>query len=114
MVQPRTQPTTLLRGTLVLAPFALLAAPLALTFLVPGSSSSTACALFGFIAFEFSCGLYAPAMSAVKGSLVPERLRSTIYSTFRVPMNAVVLLVLLSGSPPRDALLSCVVLLVAA
>jgi len=100
-----------LRIALGLGPLALLAPALALSGLPIGSVERTACVLLGFVLFEFCCGLYAPAMSAVKGSLVPERLRSTMYNTYRAPMNAMVLVVLLSDAPSATALSACVGLL---
>lgn len=100
-----------LRVALVLGPLALLAPALALNYLPAGSAERTAWVLGGFVAFEFCCGLYAPAISAVKGMVVPEALRSTIYSVFRAPMNVVVLAVLLWGAPPENALPVSVALL---
>ncbi|CAE8741070.1 unnamed protein product, partial [Polarella glacialis] len=100
-----------LRAALIAAPFALLASALGLSALEAGSAERTAVVLGGFVAFEFCCGLYNPAVSAVKGALVPETLRSTIYSTYRAPMNAVVLAVLLWGAPPSSCLVACAGLL---
>lgn len=107
-------PLVLLRGVLLVAPVALLISASGLVFLPPGSYERTARVLGGFTAFELCCGLYAPTMSAVKGRLVPEHLRSTIYNTYRVPMNGVVLAVLLSDLSPATALCIAAGLLVVA
>jgi len=45
--------------------------------------------------FEFCIGAYYPAMSTVKGSIIAEDQRAAIYSVFRLPLNAVVLVNLL-------------------
>lgn len=103
-----------LRVALALAVPALLAAAASLSFLPAGSVERTVGVLGGFIVFEFCCGLYAPSVSATKGALVPEQLRSSIYSTYRAPMNAVVLVVLLSDAPPAGCLFACACLLAAA
>jgi len=100
-----------LRWALVLAPLALLVPALSLQSLPAGGVERTALVLAGFVAFEFCCGLYMPAVSAVKGALVPEGLRSSVYATYRVPMNGMVLVVLLSDFPPDSTLLGCVGLL---
>eukprot|EP00928_Gymnodinium_smaydae_P029312 TRINITY_DN22104_c0_g4_i1.p1 TRINITY_DN22104_c0_g4~~TRINITY_DN22104_c0_g4_i1.p1 ORF type:complete len:466 (-),score=45.59 TRINITY_DN22104_c0_g4_i1:419-1816(-) len=50
-----------------------------------------------FLLFEFSVGAYFPAAAHLKGMLVPEQYRATIYNVFRTPMNAIVVLVLLTG-----------------
>jgi len=104
----------LLQASVVLGSLALAMPALALTYLPPGSADCTAWCLGGFVAFEFCCGLYAPAMSAVKSALVPEKLRSTVYNTYRVPMNATVLIILLSGVSTSQALFASVGLLFAA
>jgi len=100
------EPVTVLQSMLVVGPLSLLAPAIALSTLEPGSMEQTVLTLGGFLVFEFCCGMYAPAVSAVKGTMVPEQLRSTIYSTYRAPMNAVVLIVLLSGASTGTSLLA--------
>lgn len=65
----------------------------------------------GFVGFEFCCGLYMPSMSTLKGRFVPESIRSTVYNIYRVPMNAIVLVVLLTNVPITAVFIICFVLL---
>ena len=48
-----------------------------------------------FLAFEACVGLYFPMMGTLKGEIVPEDMRSTIYNLYRLPLNVVVLMPLL-------------------
>merc|ERR1719247_1551958 len=48
-----------------------------------------------FLAFEACVGLYFPLMGTLKGDIVPEDMRSTIYNIYRFPLNVIVLLPLL-------------------
>jgi len=48
-----------------------------------------------FLVFEMCVGMYFPMMGTLKGVVVPEESRSTIYNLYRVPLNVVVTLVLL-------------------
>merc|ERR1719482_961388 len=50
---------------------------------------------FAFLAFEACVGLYFPLIGTLKGDIVPEDMRSTIYNIYRFPLNVVVLLPLL-------------------
>jgi len=68
----------------------------------------------GFIVFEFCCGLYFPAVSTIKGQVVPEGIRSTVYNLYRVPMNAIVLVVLLGNISMTTVFTTCFVLLASA
>ncbi|XP_014671311.1 PREDICTED: molybdate-anion transporter-like [Priapulus caudatus] len=52
----------------------------------------------GFIIFEVCVGIFWPALSTMRGKYVPEEARSTIMNLFRVPLNAVVILILLQVS----------------
>jgi MFS family permease len=70
--------------------------------------------LIGFICFEFCCGLYFPAISSLKGQCVPEVVRSTIYNIYRLPMNAIVLVVLLTNITIYMVFIICFALLVIA
>lgn len=51
--------------------------------------------LFAFLIFEMCVGLYFPMMGTMKGKIVPESRRSTIYNLYRVPLNAIVVCTLL-------------------
>merc|ERR1719454_1907456 len=48
-----------------------------------------------FLAFEACVGLYFPMIGTLKGDIVPEDMRSTIYNIYRFPLNVIVLLPLL-------------------
>lgn len=48
-----------------------------------------------FLAFEACVGLYFPMIGTLKGDIVPEDMRSTIYNIYRFPLNIVVLMPLL-------------------
>ena len=48
-----------------------------------------------FFAFELCVGLYFPMMGTLKGDIVPEDMRSTIYNIYRLPLNVIVLMPLL-------------------
>merc|ERR1719229_857215 len=48
-----------------------------------------------FLAFEACVGIYFPLIGALKGDIVPEDMRSTIYNIYRFPLNVIVLLPLL-------------------
>merc|ERR1719231_389648 len=48
-----------------------------------------------FLAFEACVGLYFPMMGTLKGDIVPEDMRSTIYNIYRLPLNVIVLMPLL-------------------
>jgi len=48
-----------------------------------------------FLAFEVCVGLYFPMIGTLKGDIVPESMRSTIYNIYRLPLNIIVLMPLL-------------------
>lgn len=48
-----------------------------------------------FIIFEVCVGIFWPAMGTLRGRIVPETARSTIMNFFRMPLNAIVVLILL-------------------
>lgn len=58
-----------------------------------------------FILFEICVGLYFPAAGTLKGRVVPESCRATLYNIFRVPLNVIVVLALLFKAEPADTLL---------
>merc|ERR1712129_549605 len=57
--------------------------------------------LFAFLLFEFSVGVYFPSIGVLKGEVVPENVRATIYSLYRVPLNGIVIGLLLSDASLR-------------
>ena len=48
-----------------------------------------------FLVFEACVGLYFPMMGTLKGDIVPEDMRATIYNIYRLPLNVIVLMPLL-------------------
>ena len=66
------------------------------------------------LAFEMCVGAYYPAMSTVKAGLVPEDQRAAIYSVFRLPLNLLVLLNLLSPLGFQSSFGVCACMLVLA
>eukprot|EP00929_Paragymnodinium_shiwhaense_P003193 TRINITY_DN10361_c0_g1_i1.p1 TRINITY_DN10361_c0_g1~~TRINITY_DN10361_c0_g1_i1.p1 ORF type:complete len:470 (-),score=114.48 TRINITY_DN10361_c0_g1_i1:287-1696(-) len=57
---------------------------------VPVIFESVYLRFFAFLIFEGCVGLYFPMMGSLKGQIVPEDLRSTIYNLYRIPLNAIV------------------------
>jgi len=57
-------------------------------------SSSVTIRFFAFLLFEACVGMYFPMMGTLKGQVVPENLRSTIYNLYRVPLNSIVVVTL--------------------
>merc|ERR1719195_1900207 len=55
-------------------------------------TSNVVIRFFAFMAFEACVGLYFPMMGTLKGDIVPEDMRSTIYNIYRFPLNVAVLL----------------------
>mmetsp|Transcript_89676 Transcript_89676/g.178301 ORF Transcript_89676/g.178301 Transcript_89676/m.178301 type:complete len:758 (+) Transcript_89676:535-2808(+) len=68
--------------------------------------------LGAFIVFEFAVGFYFPMAALIKSQVVPEVLRTTIYNMYRIPMNALVLLVLLNDLTLPTIFMACGALLV--
>merc|ERR1740117_1968175 len=50
---------------------------------------------FAFLLFEACVGMYFPMIGTLKGDIVPEDMRSTIYNIYRFPLNVAVLMPLL-------------------
>jgi len=48
-----------------------------------------------FLVFEACVGLYFPMIGTLKGDIVPEDMRSTIYNIYRLPLNIIVLMPLM-------------------
>lgn len=61
-----------------------------------GSHSFLATSFCAFMIFEFCVGLYFPSVGVLKSDVVPEHIRGTMYNLYRVPLNAVVVVLLLS------------------
>merc|ERR550525_600174 len=58
-------------------------------------TSNVVLRFFAFLVFEACVGLYFPMIGTLKGAIVPEDMRSTIYNIYRFPLNVAVLLPLL-------------------
>ena len=50
--------------------------------------------LYLFLLFEVCVGAYWPASGVVRASVIPESMRATVMSLYRIPLNAIVLLAL--------------------
>jgi len=68
-----------------------------------------------FLVFEMCVGLYFPMIGTLKGLVVPEESRSAIYNIYRMPMNAIVVLTLVTHLELQTAFcLTFLLLLIAA
>ena len=79
--------------------------------LVMANTSNDTLSYSAMLAFEFCIGGYYPAMSTVKGSIIPEDQRAAIYSIFRLPLNLVVLLNLFSQLEFKESFGVCTAML---
>ena len=64
-----------------------------------------------FVVFEVCVGIFWPAMGTLRGRLVPEAARSTVMNFFRMPLNAIVVLILLQDFKLTLIFQFCVVFL---
>lgn len=77
LMSKNIKPEVILRNTFIISAFSL--------FLVNFDEIfNTNFKYFGFLIFEICVGIYFPCQSMVKGKIVPEETRSTIYNLFRV------------------------------
>ena len=104
IIGDRVPAATILRGVF-LGSTAVFAAPL----LVESYSFTLLC----FCAFEFGLGLYWPAMAVMRAELVPNYLRATMTSVFRVPLNVLVMgcLAFAGNASEPSFLTMCVVMM---
>ena len=63
-----------------------------LPFLVPYPPSFSL-VLAAFCGFEAACGAFMPGMGVLRAEIIPARMQSTIMTAYRLPLNAVVVLV---------------------
>lgn len=61
--------------------------------------------LAAFCAFEFGLGIYWPVMSILRAKYVPNKMRATMTSAFRIPLNILVVALLLVASRSSDRVL---------
>ncbi|KAH9253172.1 hypothetical protein BASA81_008854 [Batrachochytrium salamandrivorans] len=71
-------------------------------------------AMYGFLMFEMMVGMYYPLMGMLKSQIVPEQHRTTLYNLFRIPLNAIVLVVLLGKFTVSQTFSICIGLLLLA
>lgn len=104
IIGDRVPAATILRAVF-LGSTAVFAAPL----LVESYSFTLLC----FCAFEFGLGLYWPAMAVTRAELVPNYLRATMTSVFRVPLNVLVMgcLAFAGNASEPSFLTMCVVMM---
>lgn len=91
-------PKNMLIGTLFSA---------SLCFFLPAYVRDEAITLWCFCIFELCCGFYYPAMASLKGKLIDDGSRASVYGILRVPLNAFVVLALSvtkEGTFPRPLL----------
>jgi MFS family permease len=77
----------------IIATWLLASATIAL--LVPVFVADINLLLGSFFVFEICCGIYFPCMGTLRGKYVPEATRSAVMNFFRIPLNALVVLVLI-------------------
>jgi hypothetical protein len=63
-------------------------------FFIPGHIRDERLTLWCFCIFELCCGAYYPVMASLKGKLIDDGLRASVYGMLRVPLNVFVVLAL--------------------
>jgi hypothetical protein len=75
-----------------------------LCFFIPGHVRDERVTLWCFCIFELCCGVYYPVMASLKGKLVDDGLRASVYGMLRIPLNVFVVLAL---STTKEGELNC-------
>lgn len=83
-----------------------------LSLIAPVLVSSRNIRFVCFFVFEICVGLWWPASSSFKGEIIQEPTRASVYSVFRVPMNCIVIVILVSSLSLKLEFLICSLLLV--
>ncbi|KAF2679120.1 DUF791-domain-containing protein [Lentithecium fluviatile CBS 122367] len=65
-----------------------------LCFFLPAYVREESITLWSFCIFEVCCGVYFPAMASLRGKLIEDGSRASVYGILRVPLNAFVVLAL--------------------
>jgi hypothetical protein len=65
-----------------------------LCFFLPAYVREEGVTLWCFCIFEMCCGVYFPAMASLRGKLIEDGSRASVYTILRVPLNAFVVLAL--------------------
>lgn len=68
----------------------------------------------GFLVYEAIIGVYMPLFASIKARYVPEEVRASVYTIFRIPLNTIVVIVLLVNLSLGSTFMLCVLLLSAA
>ena len=63
-------------------------------FFIPGHVHDERITLWCFCTFELCCGVYYPVMASLKGKLIEDGSRASIYGILRIPVNVFVVLAL--------------------
>lgn len=74
----------------------------ALSLAVPCVSSDQHAVVAGFLVFELCVGMYYPLIARLRSHYIPEAYRSTIMNLFRIPLNAMVVIVLFRAGQIAD------------
>mmetsp|Transcript_69939 Transcript_69939/g.130726 ORF Transcript_69939/g.130726 Transcript_69939/m.130726 type:complete len:485 (+) Transcript_69939:78-1532(+) len=83
----------------------------ALCHAVPVFTENVSIRFIAFLVFETCVGIYFPTIGTLKGMVVPEATRSTIYNIYRLPMNSMVVVTLLLQLSVEQAFLCTSVLM---
>eukprot|EP00922_Rhytidocystis_sp_ex-Travisia-forbesii_P020563 GHVS01030234.1.p1 GENE.GHVS01030234.1~~GHVS01030234.1.p1 ORF type:complete len:488 (-),score=57.80 GHVS01030234.1:597-2060(-) len=67
----------------------------ALALLTAGLQSDANYRIVAFVLFEIMCGVYFPAYYSLRADIVPDKGRATILNLYRVPLNAIVVVMCL-------------------
>jgi len=70
----------------------------AFLFALASSSTDPTHRFWAFCLFEAAVGIYYPVMGVLRSKLVPDEVRATLYSLFRLPLNAFVIVMLMTGT----------------
>ncbi|KAJ3026533.1 UNVERIFIED_CONTAM: hypothetical protein HDU68_005487 [Siphonaria sp. JEL0065] len=73
-------------------------------FMVPVLSENYYVCLVSFLVFETCCGLYWPVMGTLRGKIIPDDVRCTTMTLFRLPLNLIVVAVLTNLKNLDDAI----------
>ena len=63
-------------------------------FFFPAYVREEGITLWAFCIFEVCCGIYYPVMGSLKGKLIDDGARASVYGILRVPLNAFVVMAL--------------------
>jgi hypothetical protein len=66
----------------------------AFSIIAPVFTTTEAGIFWAFMLFEACIGVYFPTMSRLKGEVVDEEMRATVYGLMRLPLNGYVVLIL--------------------